>query len=336
MRALFSHLRGKTARFALVLVLMPVLFMLAGAGLASCSGRSSGHVHVLIDEAFSLIYPEIAHLVLHEFSRPTAGGGRSAALLSYPLDFAQMEARLEVASHDSSSIVIASPAAAAFAARKAGTFMTGGIALLAAPPEGLAPGWKLLSWNSREAFRMMGTLAALWANTQIVSDAAPRVAVVFARGPGRTPEDLAECIKAFQQALAANGLTVDEVLSVFDIDAMGLQGDRAEQVQNALRQAQSRSPGLLVLAAGSKRAFDTAREWKETLLAADLRGLGITSDAQRLYAAIGENPKAMAAAMRMIIRTGLERADDELCSVAPELVLSREAKALLYNRPRTQ
>ena len=320
----------------LVPVLLPLLCMLAGTSLAGCAGRSSANVQVLIDEAFSLIYPETANLVLNEFSRPEAGGSRSTALLAYPLESGQMDARLGTASRDTGAIVIASPAAAGYAAQKAGSFKTSGIALFAAPPEGPAPGWKLLSWKSRDTFRDLGKLAALWANMQAARGTFRGVSIVFARGPGRTAEDLAECIEAFRQALAVKERTVDEVLSVFDIDAMGIPGDRAEQVQNAMRQAQSRSPGLLVLAAGSRRAFDAACEWKDTLLAADLRGLGIKIDAQKLYAAIGENPKAILAALRIAVRTGLEHLDDSVLSVAPELVLSRDAKTLLYSRPSTQ
>ncbi len=341
MDAVFPDRVKYRARRASILIICAI----ACSCMAGCLGRREPRAYAMIDDAFSLIYPEITNILLRDFSTSLTASRIAPPLLSYPPDPVQIDARLSLISDNADSHIIASPAIAGYLARKGESIGTRGISLLGLPQEGLAPGWKVLRWDSRETFRVLGTLAALWFNANLVSKnaeapAALHVSIVYARGPGRTDDDLNAFVEAFRQSLSSAAPDLDErpsledgVISIFDIDAMHLPGDRAAQVQSALLQAQSRNPGLLVLAAGSSRALDAARKWQNTAIIADLRGLGTNIDTRGLFAAIGENPKAIRSTLNAEIQRAREQSFQDDLLVAPALILSRDAQRLLYNRP---
>ena len=308
------------------------------AAIGAMEGCARAEAHPLIDGAFALIYPEFSARIFKEFGNSRQNRGQSPHDKYVPLPPASSPPNI-----NSTEIYIASPAIAAMLKGQAQQSGADIVSLL-----GDVGAFPSVNWDSAWAYTQMGLIAgyrtaALRASTRTDSMAS----LLFSRGSGRTVTELKAFESAFAQGARAAGyqesempregtngnlsadLRQNQLLTVFDVDSMGLHGDPLEQTLAACAQMLQKNPSVIVIAAGSLGALEKALSNSGEVLA-DLRGLGQDLSKKTLFAAIEENVDGLMRSTERLVRAIREKKPipkDAL--VPPTLYLTGEARRAL-------
>jgi len=314
---------------------MLAIAILATVALGGCARAGA---RPLIDRAFALIYPELSARILKEFGDGQRGRGPEDKYL--PLPFSSSPPNI-----NSKEIYIASPAIAAAIESQIGQTGARVVSLL-----GDASALPSVDWDSAWAYRQMGLIAGYRA-AAIRTSSPPdsRASILFSRGIGRTDAELEAFERGFDEGARAAGIqnsVIDSAeapgnaepgapksrfLKVFDVDSMGLHGDRLEQTLAACAQMLQSSPGpsVIVVAAGSLGALEKTLQTQGEVIA-DMRGLGQGISQKRLLAAVGENIGALVEATGQLVRELHEgKPAPKVTLVRPTLYLAGEARRAL-------
>jgi len=285
--------------------------------LGGCA-RSEGYS--LFDEAFVIIYPELASSMLHNFpSALTRRGSTTDASQNFlPLPISVTGLTVE-----SDAAAVVSPAVAIALTHTKNEVSNPIIDLLIQQP-----GHFSVLWESEGAYFEMGLLAGyrtgLLRNT---SKPAATAALLFSQGVGRTEREVNAFVSAFDRGMHIAGsgeIAQNAALSVFNVESMGFQGDKLEQTIAAYAQMMDKHPDIVMLAAGSREVVERALGKVQDLLV-DSRGLGGDIPKDNLFAEIEENESAIISATRELvheIKAGL---------ITPKTVL---VKPKMYVSPR--
>ncbi len=302
-------------RFALIV-------MTVFAAIGTIHGCARSDAQPLIDQAFALMYPELSARILKEFHASTQGKIGASNETYIPLPSTSHPANI-----DPKTLYIASPAVAASLTGFVQQTRARGISLLAEEP-----GFSAIVWDSAWAYRQLGFIAGFRTatlRTSSMPDAA--ASILFSRGIGRSDEELKAFKSAFIEGANAAG-TQDlgsankNLLTIMDVDSLGLHGNRQEQTLAACSQMLQNAPAVVIIAAGSLGAFEKTLSYRGVIIA-DLRGLGQNISKKKLFAALEENVAGLTKALSQLVRslnTSVSTANTT--RVKPNLYLSSEAR----------
>lgn len=307
-------------------------------------------VHAMVDEAFTLVYPQLSSKLIKEFPAASPREKNLGPYIPYPLQPEKIESLIDAQEKGSSSafskegqeaaepvsIFVMTPALAGVFPLSKPSRQVVGICMLA-PTESFYS----VEWDSAWAYRELGLIAGYRLASLQREDKGARAAILFSRGTGRSSEELEAFTQSFEQGVSLEGPTpsggrlADDALVVFDLESMQLPGDQLEQILSAMRQVEDKKPRLVVLATGSRTALEKAANMKNIEIIADTRGLGSDVPIKNLFAAIGENDEALVSATRRLAQTiGAGKAAPKRVFVRPSLVLSKKAKTIRALLPK--
>ena len=332
-----------------------VFRLVLGAIFLSALLVGCGHApaHAAADEAFALVYPELSSRLIREFPTIAENKKNPSPYLSYPPQSEKIESFLTTSESKPSSslasdkqkkelpvqVFVTTPAVTGvFPPARLGENVVL-INLLA--PTAQAQSCFSVEWNSAWAYRELGLIVGYrLASLRHSGGGNASAAILFSVGIGRSLEELSAFTESFKKGflLASSNspheAPAENTLLVFDLESMRLPGDQLEQTLSALRQIEEKKPRILVLASGSRLAFEKSLAMKEIEISADLRGLGTELSTKDLFAAIEENDVALVSAARHLARElGARKNIPNITLVKPSLALSKEARKIRASLP---
>lgn len=297
---------------------LAVAFVLVVA--ASLGGCARTEARPLIDRAFAVLYPELAAAEMKALGAKKGTDAGASAVAGDDYSYLPLPTQSQRFDIGAEEIAVASPAVVEALQSAAKQTKTRIVSLLVP-----ASGFSSVSWDSEWAYRQAGLVAG-YRTALLRRTTAPgaTAGILFARGIGRSDAELS----AFEAGFAQGGAEIS-LLSVFDVDAMGLRGDRLEQTLAACSQMLERGPGVVAVAAGSRSALEKALGARSEIIA-DLRGLGPYRLKEKILFGIEENAPALVRAVSSAVRAlHAPEAGPLAIRVPPALSLSSEARRAL-------
>jgi hypothetical protein len=317
-RCIADNMQGRGKSRFLELASACILFLSAIlAGCAQPKGVS------LFDEAFAIVYPELASSMLHVFpsalTRHSGTADTPQKFLPFPISITTFNIRPK-------SVVLASPEVAIALSSTENAVSNSIIDLLIQQPGHFA-----VLWESEGAYFEMGLLAGYRTGfLRSSSKPSATAALLFSRGVLRAESEINAFESAFNQGMNIAGsgeYAQNDVLSIFNVEVMGFQGDKLEQTFTAHAQMMDKHPDVVMLATGSREVLErTIGKVQDVLI--DSRGLGAKIPKDTLFAEIEENDSAIVSATKALvneINAGLTTPKTVL--VKPKIYMSPRAKS---------